>query len=222
MELISSSSCNYRFSNNKKHIKIDNVVNRQKKQIFLNNFRRNFLLRRLLWMLIIILLIFCEKTNQQQYNKNEKSIITGLLLKKFGLEDLIEPIKKGLQNSKKIKLPSYMKSLYESVENGEHDLIRHHLPTKVHILNSNKLIISYNLTTMDKGVKWIYRADLRIPIHKINSDLNPLIPQKINLYGKKKMIKSKQILKKNAQWINFDVSNIIHKAVQNQTVLKLD
>lgn len=220
---IASSSSNYLNPKNYDEIeKIDNnelkiSTNYSKKRIFNNDFglKQNFLLRRLLWMFFILLILCLKTTLGQQFTTNERSLITGLLLKRFGLEELNEPIQKRLKNRR--KLPIYIQNLYESVELGEHDSIRHYVPIKVQLLNSNEWFLSYNLTTMSQETssEWIYRADLRFPFQKIRSALNQSI-QRINLYKNKQLIKSK-IIKKTSKWIDFDVSNSVQEA-QSQTV----
>lgn len=204
---------------------------------------KNFLLDRLLWMLKLFIIIqaFCAKTTfSQQYTENERHILTGLLLKKFGLEELSEPIRQGFKGPE-TKLPSYIADLYKSVEIGEHDIIRHYIPTQVKTSyfnfskNSVAWIINYNLTAIGRrpNHEWIYRADLRLPTYKLISTQN-ISSQRIHLYtfegNKKQLVDSKvlqnlkekfykntnrtnkrQKLQKTKKWEDFDVSNSLQE-----------
>uniref|UniRef100_A0A915D672 TGF-beta family profile domain-containing protein n=1 Tax=Ditylenchus dipsaci TaxID=166011 RepID=A0A915D672_9BILA len=163
--------------------------------------------------------------NLQHYTREERYLVQSLFLKKFGLEALTEQIQ-GTDHqtiNQPTQMPAYLWDLYNQVDQGEADSIRHYYPSRLD-RTPHGWLLTYNLTAVGRQVdrERVLRADLRLPLRL--QPCNGTARLKVIEVGDgrrvldTRRIQSKMLSKTN-HWTDFDVSEALTRRRNNMDVV---
>ncbi|KAI1719526.1 transforming growth factor beta like domain-containing protein [Ditylenchus destructor] len=175
------------------------------------------------------------------YTDQERQIVRNLFLKKFGLADLADHIRQPQPKlTAQQQMPAYVWDLYDQVEQGHAELIRHYYPSiTVPVGVPNGWRLNYNLSAVGRNSakEQILRADLRLPL-AIGSFSLPAIDnssqqlERINVYEvdqdnpdvvrlidtrlvpltvEDQDWRAKKHRKTNDKWVDFDVTEALSR-----------